>query len=70
MNLSGQKSRLTGLTRQLSLDWAETKSHWSDDRSREFETRHLAELFANVDRAALMLDKLEILLSKVRSDCE
>ena len=70
MNLSGQKSRLTGLTRQLSLDWTETKSHWSDDRSREFESRHLVELFASVERAALMLDKLEILLTKVRSDCE
>ena len=70
MNLSGQKSRLTGLTRQLSLDWAETKSHWSDDRSREFESRHMVELFASVERAALMLDKLEALLSKVRSDCE
>jgi hypothetical protein len=70
MNLSGQKSRLTGLTRQLSLDWAETKSHWSDDRSREFESRHLVELFASVERAGLMLDKLEALLGKVRSDCE
>ena len=70
MNLSGQKSRLTGLTRQLSLDWAETRNHWFDDKSREFESRHLVELFANVDRAGLMLDKLEILLNKVRSDCE
>jgi hypothetical protein len=70
MNLSGQKSRMIALTRQLSLDWAETKSHWSDARSREFEARHLVELFASVDRAALTLDELEALLSKVRSDCE
>jgi hypothetical protein len=70
MNLSGQKSRLTGLTRQLSLDWAETKNHWSDAKSREFESRHMVELFASVERAALMLDKLEVLLIKVRSDCE
>ena len=70
MNLSGQKSRLTALTKQLSLDWVETKAHWSDARSREFEARHMVELFASVDRAALMLDKLEALLSKVRSDCE
>ena len=70
MNLSGQKSRLTALTKQLSLDWAETKNHWSDARSREFEARHMVELFAAVDRATLMLDKLEALLGKARSDCE
>jgi hypothetical protein len=70
MNLSGQKSRISSLTRQLSLDWADTKAHWSDARSREFEARHLVELFASVDRATQNLDELEALLSKVRSDCE
>ena len=70
MNLSGQKSRLTGLTRQIMLDWADTKAHWSDARSREFDSRYMIELLASVDRTAQVVDKLEILLSKVRSDCE
>ena len=70
MNLSGQKSRLTGLTRQIMLDWAETKAHWSDARSREFDSRYMIELLASVDRTAQVVDKLEILLTKVRSDCE
>ncbi len=70
MNLSGQKSRLTGLTRQIILDWAETKAHWSDAKSREFDSRYMVELLASVDRAAQVVDKLEILLTKVRSDCE
>ncbi len=30
----------------------------------------MVELLANVDRAALVIDKLEILLAKVRNDCE
>ena len=70
MNLSGQKSRLMALTKQLSLDWAETRNHWSDSKSREFEARQLVELFASVDRASNTLDKLEALLNQVRSDCE
>jgi hypothetical protein len=70
MNLSGQKSRLLALTKQISLDWTETQNHWSDSRSREFDSRHMTELFANVERASIMLDKLEALLNKVRSDCE
>lgn len=70
MNLSGQKSRLTGLTRQIILDWAETKARWSDAKSREFDSRFMVELLASVDRTAQVVDKLEILLAKVRSDCE
>jgi len=70
MNLSGQKSRLLALTKQISLDWTETQNRWSDSKSREFDSRHMAELFANVERASIMLDKLEALLNKVRSDCE
>jgi hypothetical protein len=70
MNLGGQKSRLTSLTRQILLDWAETKAHWSDARSREFDSRYMIELLASVDRAAQVVDKMEVLLSKVRSDCE
>jgi hypothetical protein len=70
MNLSGNKGRMTGLTREISLKWAETKNHWQDARSREFEGRHMLELVANVDRAIIIMDKLDVLLAKVRSDCE
>ena len=70
MNLSGNKSRLVGLTRDLSLRWEETKEHWSDAKSAEFEHRFMAELSADVNRTVMILDKLEELLKKVRSDCE
>jgi hypothetical protein len=70
MNLSGNKGRLTGLTREISLKWSDTKNHWQDARSREFESRHMVELVANVDRAIIIMDKLDVLLRKVRSDCE
>jgi hypothetical protein len=70
MNLSGNKGRLIGLTRDLSLRWAETKEHWRDAKSEEFEHRFMAELSANVNRTVMILDKLEELLKKVRSDCE
>jgi len=70
MNLSGNKSRLVGLTEEISLQWAETKNYWRDARSHEFEGRHMVELVANVDRTLIVLDKLEAILKKVRSDCE
>jgi len=70
MNLSGNKSRLVGLTRELILEWDETKTHWRDLKSAEFERQYLTELSANVNRAVLVLDQLEELLKKTRSECE
>lgn len=70
MNLSGNKGRLVGLTRDLLLRWSETKNYWRDAKSEEFERRFLAELSANVNRTVLIVDKLDEVLKKVRSDCE
>ena len=70
MNVSGSKSRLTGAARELALRWQETKNYWRDEKSREFERKYLEELFTGVDKAAAVMDKLDELLKRVRSDCE
>jgi ribosome-binding factor A len=70
MSMGGNKSRLIGLTREISLQWSETKNFWRDAKSQEFEQRYMAELSAQVDRTVTILEKLEELLKKVRSDCE
>jgi hypothetical protein len=70
MNLSGNKGRLVGLTRDLTNRWSETKNYWRDAKSEEFERRYLAELSASVGRTVLIVEKLDELLKKVRSECE
>ncbi|HEX9047558.1 MAG TPA: hypothetical protein VF988_11070 [Verrucomicrobiae bacterium] len=70
MNLSGNKGRIVGLTRDLGLRWEDTKNYWRDAKSDEFERRFMVELGANVNRTITILEKLEELLKKVRSDCE
>jgi hypothetical protein len=70
MNLSGSKGRMVGLTREISLRWAETKNHWRDAKSDEFDRRFMAELLAQVSRTEVNVEKLDALLQKVRSDCE
>ena len=70
MSMSGNKGRLVGLTRDISLEWAETKNYWRDVKSEEFERRFMGELSAHVNRAVLVLEQMEELLKKVRSDCE
>jgi len=70
MSMSGRKSRLVGASKELSLKWEQTKNYWRDQKSMEFEHRFLQELFAGVDKTVLIVDKLDELLKKIRSDCE
>lgn len=70
MNLSGNKSRLVGATREISLRWAQTREHWRDDQSRKFDQKYMQELVARVGRTATIMDKLGEVLTKIESDCE
>jgi hypothetical protein len=70
MNLSGSKSRLTGVTKELSLRWSETKNHWRDAKCLEFDHRYMQELLVQVEKTITVIEKLDELLRKVRNDCE
>jgi len=70
MSATGSKGRLLGVTKELSLKWEETKNYWRDEKSREFEHKYLQELFAGMDKTVAVIEKLDELLKKVRSDCE
>lgn len=70
MSMAGSKSRLAGATKELQLKWEQTKNYWRDQKSAEFEHHFLQELFAGVDKTIIIVDKLDELLKKVRSDCE
>ena len=70
MNLSGSRSRLGALSKELSLRWLETKYHWRDTKAQEFEHRFMDDLLARVEKTITVVEKLDQLLSKVRDDCE
>lgn len=70
MSAIGSKSRLTGAAKELMLKWEATRNYWRDEKSAEFERKYLQELFLGVDRAVAVIEKLDELLKKVRSDCE
>ena len=70
MNLAGSKSKLAGAAKDLALKWEETKNFWRDEKSAEFERRYLQELFLGVDKTVAIIDKLDELFKKIRSDCE
>jgi hypothetical protein len=68
MNANG--TRLAGATRELWLQWQDTKNYWRDAKSQEFEAHYLSELVATVDKSVAVIEQLDKLLSKIRKDCE
>lgn len=70
MSLSANKGRLTGSARELSLQWEQTKNYWRDQKAAEFEKKYLEELMIFVNKTVVVLEKLDELLKKVRTDCE
>jgi hypothetical protein len=68
MKASG--SRLAGITNELRVQWQDTKSYWKDAKSQEFERRYMEELLASVDRAVTVIEQLDKLITKIRTDCE
>jgi hypothetical protein len=70
MSLSGSRSRLAAISKELSLRWKETTNDWHDTKAREFEQRYLSELLARVEKTVGVIEKLEQVLNNVRSDCE
>ena len=67
--MTARQNRLTGLTRELHAAWQQTRQHWNDAKSLEFEKRFLDDLMANVNQAVANIDALERVLTKIHDDC-
>ena len=68
--MKSSANRLSGLTAQLRAQWQDTKTYWKDAKSQEFEQRYMEELLASVDRAVTVIEQLDMLITKIRKDCE
>jgi uncharacterized protein YeaO (DUF488 family) len=68
--MKASSNRLSGITKELRAQWADTKAHWKDAKSLEFEHRYMEELLASVDRTVTVMEQLDKLLTKIRTDCE
>lgn len=70
MSLRANGSKLQAVTRELANQWQLTREYWRDVKSLEFEQKYMAELLAGVDRALTVIEQLDRLVTKIRSDCE
>jgi len=68
MNAHG--SRLSAITKELWLQWQQTREYWQDAKSEEFERKFLEELMSSVDKTVAVIEELDKLTSRIKSDCE
>ena len=70
MSTQGSAGNLSGALKELAIRWQETKTHWHDGKSQEFERKYLEALPNDVGRALSVMEEIGTLLKKVRHDCE
>ena len=70
MSVKASAGNLGQAVKELMFEWDQVKSYWNDVKSREFEHKFLEDLPANVVRTVAVMQELDVLLNKVRSDCE
>ncbi len=70
MSMQPYQARLTGITKELSKNWQQTRSTWKDSKATEFGEKYLSELFAGVETTHVEIDRLDAIITKIRKDCE
>jgi hypothetical protein len=70
MSLGANGQLLMALTKELALKWEQAKESWRDAKSEEFERKYLGELMTSVNKAGEVVDQLNKVVTKARSDCE
>ena len=68
--MKASSNRLSGITKELRAQWQDTKAYWKDAKSLEFEQKYMEELLASVDRTVTVMEQLDKLITKIRTDCE
>jgi hypothetical protein len=68
--MSGNGSKLSALTKGLLFQWQQTKEHWKDAKSQEFERLYIEDLLNSVDKAVTVIEQLDKIVAKIRKDCE
>lgn len=56
--------------RELTERWHATTASWRDAKAQEFEKRYLDQIPPLVTRTGAAMNELEVLLKKIRKDCE
>ena len=70
MNTRASAANLLQAAKDLSFDWDQTRSYWNDVKSQQFARDYLEIIPEHLTRVRAAMEEMDVLLRKVRSDCE
>jgi len=70
MSLMASRTHLATLAKELSRNWEHARERWQDSRRAEFEVKYLEPLQSQMIATLEALEKLDRVITKIRSDCE
>ncbi len=70
MSARSSAANLVQAMKDLSLEWEQATAFWRDVKSAEFQAKYLDDLPDHVARTIGVIQEIDELLKKVRSDCE
>ena len=69
-NTRASAANLVQAVKELSFDWEQTRAYWNDAKSQQFARDYLDQVPEYVMRTRIAMEEIDVLLRKVRSDCE
>jgi len=70
MSVRASAANLAQAGKDFALEWEEATAFWRDVKSLEFERKYVQDIPDHVARAIGVMQEIDALLKKVRSDCE
>ncbi len=70
MSANLSTARLARITKDLAETWHQTQEKWQDVKCQEFERTYMDPLFKSVNASLPLIEELNRILRKVRTDCE
>lgn len=70
MSLAGSNATLAQAMKSLEVSWERTGALWTDAKAREFESKYLEPLPAQIKKTLQAFEDIQALLHRVRKDCE
>lgn len=70
MSTKANAAALAQAYKDLAVAWQETKAHWHDAKSIEFEAAYIEDLPNRINRTLSVMADIDALFGKIRNDCE
>ena len=70
MNTRASAANLFQAAKELSFEWEQTRAYWNDVKSQQFARDYLEMIPEYITRTRTAMEEIDVLLRKVRSDCE